>query len=192
MTKKNIIKHISGKALALLLTCALSACVTTGTRTVEVPDRTTDYVLGVGDNLRISVYGEEQITGEYKVDAKGAISLPLIKDVQAAGSTAAELEQAITDKLDPEYLVDPRVSVAVTNYRPIYVLGEVQQPGQYEFAPDMTALQAVASAGGYTYRGNEDTVEITRHVKGALKTFTVDQTTMIKPGDTLVVKRRWF
>jgi polysaccharide biosynthesis/export protein len=82
--------------------------------------------------------------------------------------------------------------VAVLNYRAIYVLGEVQDPGQYEYVPDMTALQAVAAASGYTYRGNEDTVEITRHVKGALKTFTVDQTTMIMPGDTLVVKRRWF
>jgi protein involved in polysaccharide export with SLBB domain len=92
MTKNDMTKQISGKAAAFLFALALlllSGCVSTGTRTVEVPDRTSDYVLGVGDNLRISVYGEEALTGEFKVNAKGAVSLPLINDVQAAGATAA-------------------------------------------------------------------------------------------------------
>ena len=193
--KKDMMKTILGKGTAFL--CALMAviliggCAMGGTRTVEVAD-STDYVLGVGDVLRINVFGQETLTGEFKVDAKGDVSFPLINDVAAAGFTTTELEQHITDKLASGYIVDPHVSVEVLNFRAVYVLGEVQAPGRYEYAPSMTALQAIASAGGYTYRANENTAELTRHVKGAIKTFTIDQNTMIKPGDTIVVKRRWF
>lgn len=163
-----------------------------GTGTVPVSDAASDYVLGTGDALRITVYGQEGLTGEYRIDARGAVSFPLINDVHAAGYTTTELEQTIAAKLDPDYIVDPRVSIEVLNYRAVYVLGEVQNPGRYEYAPSMTVMQAIASAGGHTYRANEDSVELTRHVKGALKTFKIDQKTMIKPGDTIVVKRRWF
>lgn len=175
-------------AIAALLP---SGCAT-GTGTVPVSDATSDYVLGIGDALRITVYGQEGLTGEYKVDARGAVSFPLINDVHAAGYTTTELEREITAKLDPDYIVDPRVNIEVLNYRAVYVLGEVHSPGRYEYAPNMTVMQAIASAGGHTYRANENSVELTRHVKGALNTFTIDQKTMIKPGDTIVVKRRWF
>lgn len=191
--KMNMIKFITSKAVIIAATIVmLAGCTTGGTRTVEIPDTQQAYVLGTGDQLRITVFGQESLTGEFKVDSRGMVSFPLINDVPAAGFTTAELEQAITTKLDPDYIVDPRVSIEVLNYRPVYVLGEVQQPGTFQYAPNMTALQAIASAGGYTYRADENTAELTRHVKGALKTFTIDQTTMIKPGDTIVVKRRWF
>lgn len=174
---------------ALLLTgCATTGSVTTRT----VPDEQSEYILGVGDNLRITVYGQEGLTGEYKIEPNGTVSFPLIKDVPASGYSAKELETAITQKLSPAYMVDPLVTVEVIAFRNMYVLGEVNQPGKYEYAPNMTVMQAVATAGGYTYRAAEDTAEVTRHVKGALKTFTVDSTTMLKPGDTIVVKRRWF
>lgn len=177
--------------LALTALLPIAGCASNA-GTVPVADATSDYVLGIGDALRITVYGQDGLTGEYKVDARGAVSFPLINDVHAAGYTTTELEQTIAAKLDPDYIVDPRVNVEVLNYRAIYVLGEVQSPGRYEFSPNMTVMQAIASAGGHTYRANEDSVELTRHVKGALKTFTIDQKTMIKPGDTIVVKRRWF
>jgi len=163
-----------------------------GPRTTTIPDSGNDYVLGIGDALRISVYGEADLSGEFKVEQSGMVSFPLINDVPAAGFTAKEVEAAIADKLNPEYIVDPRVNIEVLNYRSVFVLGEVNQPGKFEFAPNMTILQAIATAGGYTYRANEQTAEVTRHVKGALKTFVVNQDTMLKPGDTVVIKRRWF
>lgn len=187
-----LVKRTSAALCCLLALVALTACASSAPRTITVPDDRNEYVLGTGDTLRIVVYGQEGLSGEFKVDAAGNISFPLLNDVPAAGYTTSELEQDITHKLDPDYIVDPRVSIEVLAYRTVYVLGEVQAPGRYEYAPNMTAMQAIAAAGGYTYRANEDTAELTRHVKGAIKTFTVDQTTMIKPGDTIVVKRRWF
>ena len=151
-----------------------------------------DYILGVGDTLRITVFGQENLSGEYKVEPTGIISFPLIMQVNAAGYTARDVEKDITDRLDPEYIISPRVSIEVLNYRNMYILGEVQQPGKYEYIPNMTVLQAIAIAGGYTYRADESGAEVTRHVKGALKTFTVNEKTMLKPGDTIVIKRRWF
>ncbi len=193
MTKKQFytIRKMMAAMFTLLAIASLSACAM-GPRTVEIPNEQTDYTLGVGDVLRVNVFGQTELTGDFKVNPNGKISFPLINDVDAAGLTAGQLEQSLTDKLDDGYIVDPRVSIEVLNYRSVYVLGEVQQAGRYEYAPDMTVMQAIASAGGYTYRANEDTVELTRHIKGALKTITVDQATMIKPGDTIVVKRRWF
>jgi polysaccharide export outer membrane protein len=151
-----------------------------------------DYTLGIGDTLRINVFGQETLTGEYRVEASGMISFPLIDEIPASGFTTSELENAIREKLDPEYIVNPRVSAEVITYRNIYVLGEVQQPGSFEYTPNMTILQAVALAGGYTVRAKEGRAEITRHVKGALKTFVVDEKTILKPGDTIQINRRWF
>ncbi len=163
-----------------------------GVRTTELSNEPADYVLGTGDMLRITVFGQENLSGEYKVEPSGVIAFPLLQQVNAAGFTAREVETDIADRLDPEYIIAPRVSIEVLNYRNMYILGEVQQPGKYEYVPNMTVLQAIALAGGYTYRADESGAEVTRHVKGALKTFAVNKTTMLKPGDTIVVKRRWF
>ncbi len=181
------------KTLLLCLICLnVAGCVTSSPSVKTLPEEKADYTLGIGDNLRIVVFGQPDMSGEYKVEPNGMISFPLIQSVPASGFTSKELEAAITDRLDPDYLVDPRVSVEVLAFRDIYVLGEVNQPGKFEYIPHMTAQQAVAVAGGYTYRAEESSAEITRHVKGALSTFTVDDKTMLKPGDTVVIKRRWF
>ena len=176
-----------------LLCIALAACAPMRVNsTTPVTQDAGEYTLGVGDAVRINVYGQEEMSQEYTVEPDGAISLPLAGTVGAAGYTAREVEQAIVAKLHPDYMVDPKVSVEVIGFRSMYVLGEVQQPGKYEYVPNMTVMQAVAIAGGYTYRAAENSAEVTRHVKGALNTFTVDDKTMLKPGDTIVIKRRWF
>lgn len=180
--------------LCLFLGLMVAACSSyePGVRTTELSNEPADYVLGTGDMLRITVFGQENLSGEYKVEPSGVIAFPLLQQVNAAGFTAREVETDIADRLDPEYIIAPRVSIEVLNYRNMYILGEVQQPGKYEYVPNMTVLQAIALAGGYTYRADESGAEVTRHVKGALKTFAVNKTTMLKPGDTIVVKRRWF
>ncbi len=178
--------------LSLCLMAAACSSYEPGVRTTELSNEPADYVLGTGDMLRIVVFGQDNLSGEYKVEPSGVIAFPLIQQVNAAGYTAREVETDIADRLDPEYIIAPRVSIEVLNYRNMYILGEVKTPGKYEYVPNMTVLQAIAIAGGYTYRADESGAEVTRHVKGALKTFTVDETTMLKPGDTIVVKRRWF
>jgi polysaccharide biosynthesis/export protein len=178
-------------AFSLFLCLAVIGCAG-NTGSYPAPAAPQEYVLGIGDTVNIVVYGQPDMTGEFVIDANGALSLPLIQDVPAAGFTAKEVEDAITDALKPGYMVDPKVTVDIKAFRNIYILGEVSQPGQYPYVPNMTAMQAVATAGGYTYRAREGTAEVTRHVKGALNTFTIDDRAMIKPGDTIVIGRRWF
>lgn len=178
--------------LALSILCLpIAGCQTTAS-SKPVTEAVTDYTLGVGDKVRVNVYGQGELTNEYSVEPNGSISLPLVGTVGAAGYTSQEVKAAIIDKLQPDYMVDPQVSVEVIGFRSMYVLGEVQNPGKFEYVPNMTVMQAVAIAGGYTYRANEGSAEVTRHVKGALNTFTVDDKTMLKPGDTILIKRRWF
>lgn len=179
--------------LAFAVLCLpLAACQMAGSSSKPVTDAVTDYTLGIGDKVRINVYGQSELTNEYIVEPNGSISLPLVGTVGAAGFTSQEVKKMIVEKLQPDYMVNPQVSVEVTGFRSMYVLGEVRTPGKYEYVPNMTVMQAVALAGGYTYRANEGNAEVTRHVKGALNTFTVDDKTMLKPGDTILIKRRWF
>jgi len=192
MTKNSVSVFRKAALLAFAILCLpLAGCQTTAS-SKPVTDAVTDYTLGVGDKVRINVYGQDELTNEYIVEPNGVISLPLIGSVGAAGYTSQEVKDMIVGKLQPDYMVNPQVSVEITGFRSMYVLGEVRNPGKYEYVPNMTVMQAVAIAGGYTYRASEGSAEVTRHVKGALNTFTVDDKTMLKPGDTILVKRRWF
>lgn len=176
----------------IALTFVLCACATSGSSTQTQTTAQSDYVLGIGDVIKVTVFGHTDLSGEFTVEPNGTISYPLIQTIPAAGYTTNDLQTALTQKLHPNYLVDPKVSVEILSYRNMYILGEVQQPGKYEYAPNMTVLQAVAIAGGYTYRADEGGADVTRHVKSGLNTFTVDEKAMLKPGDTIVIKRRWF
>ena len=101
--------------------------------------------LGPNDRLRITVFGQPTLTGEYVLDGGGVLAFPLIGNVSASGMTPAELQRTIAAKLDPDYLRNPSVSVEVSTRRPFYVVGEVQKPGSYPFVTDMTVLTAVAT-----------------------------------------------
>src|SRR3546814_1027146 len=107
-----------------------------------------DYVLGHNDLIDLKVFGQDNLSGEYRVDAGGAISIPLLGDVPASGRTAAELTQEVTDRLRDGYLRDPQVTVQVKQYRPFFIVGAVKTPGSYDYIAGMTVLQAVAMAGG--------------------------------------------
>ena len=150
------------------------------------------YTLGVGDKLRITVYGQDQLTGEYTVDSNGEIAFPLVQNISARDLTLSELQRKITTALSPKYLKNPKVSVEIIEYRGIYVLGEVRNPGKFPYVPNMTVLQAVAVAGGHTYRAQENWAEITRDTETGLATFEATSKNFVEPGDTIIVKRRWF
>lgn len=145
------------------------------------------YRLGTGDKVRVIVFGEVDLGGEFTIDGNGRISLPLIGDLAASGQTASALEQQIEGKLADGYVNNPRVSVEITTYRPFYVIGEVNHPGEYAYVNGMSALNAVALAGGYTQRSKESTIYIRRNGSPDEEAVPADQMTRIYPGDVIRV-----
>lgn len=150
------------------------------------------YTLDSGDRLRVVVFGQEGLTNSYAVDTAGNITMPLIGSVPARGRTTAELSALVVSRLRQGFLREPHVAVEVEAYRPFFILGEVTFPGQYPYVANMTVETAVAIAGGFTPRAFRRTVEVSRPVDGAVARQTVPVTTMIRPGDTVVVGERWF
>src|SRR6218665_317655 len=120
------------------------------------------YILGPTDRVRLKVYGEADITGEYEVDSNGFVSIPLAGHVKAAGLTTRQLEKGISSALSKGIVRDPRVNVEIALYRPFYILGEVKKSGEYPYRVGLTVMDAVATAGGFTYRANESKVYLRR------------------------------
>ncbi|MEH2476395.1 polysaccharide export outer membrane protein [Nitrobacteraceae bacterium AZCC 2161] len=150
------------------------------------------YVLGPTDRVRVKVYGEADITGEYEVDSNGIVSVPLAGHVKAAGLTTRELERGITLALSKGIVRDPRVSVEVALYRPYYILGEVKKSGEYPYRIGLTVMDAVASAGGFTYRANESKVYLRRSGSTVEEIYPLDAPILIFPGDNVRVPERYF
>jgi polysaccharide export outer membrane protein len=157
---------------------------------VHAPDY--NYVLGAGDKLRITVFEEEDLSGEFNVSGNGLISFPLIGDVPASGRTVQEVQGDITAKLRDGYVKDPRVSAEVLTFRPYYILGEVAKPGEYPYSDAMTVLNAIATAGGFTYRANHGVVFIKRANELAERKTPLTGGLTLSPGDTVRVGERLF
>lgn len=176
---------------ALMFFVSVWACL--GIAMPQAPAQDTlDYQLGSGDRIRVTVFGHEDLSGEFDVDGSGNVSLPLIRNVAAQGLTVSQLEQAIIDRLQPDYLKDPSVSVEVLNYRPFYIYGEVNQPGSYPYVNGMTVLNAIAMAGGFTYRAKKSRVEIVRANDASRNPQEGGPDTRVLPGDVIEVPERFF
>lgn len=150
-----------------------------------------EYRLGPEDKVKVSVFAEPDLSGEFVVDSSGVLAAPFVGQIAVKGMTLREFESAYAAKLrESQILRDPRVSAEVISFRPIYVLGEVKKPGQYAYVSGMTVQKAVALAEGYTYRASESSVEITR----AGKKFKVDVSpqTKVLPGDEIRIPERFF
>jgi polysaccharide export outer membrane protein len=152
-----------------------------------------NYKLGSGDKIKLVVYGEDDLGGEYLVDGSGQVQLPLLGQVPAAGMTIHQFVASVTNLFISEgYLKRPRVSVEVENYRPFYIIGEVKTPGQYPYISGMNALNAIALAGGYTYRADDTVVYVRRNGSTNEAKAPADQNTKIGPGDIVRVGERVF
>jgi protein involved in polysaccharide export with SLBB domain len=151
-----------------------------------------DYVLGPGDKLRLTVFGETDLSGEFTIDGSGFARLPLIGQVHAAGTTSQQLEAVIGSALSQGYLKSPRVSVEVTTYRPFYIIGAVNRPGQYPYVDHMNALNAIALAGGFTSGAVESVVFVRREGSNQEVEVPADRTTEIYPGDVVKVHNTFF
>ncbi len=151
-----------------------------------------EYRLGVADKVRVTVFGEAALTGEFLVGGNGKISLPLIGDTRAGGLTIGEFQQEVATALRDGFITNPRVSAEVLNYRPFYILGEVNNPGEYPYTNSLTVLNAVATAGGFTYRSDNRRVFIKRADGPAEEAFPLTTATRVAPGDTIRIRERLF
>jgi polysaccharide export outer membrane protein len=155
------------------------------------PAQPSEYRLGAGDQLRVTVFGEADLTGEYMVGSQGTLAYPLVGELQAAGLTVAEFTEVLRTAL-LQYLRNPNVSVEVANYRPFFILGEVQRPGTYPYSANLTVLNAVATAGGFTYRANRRRVFIRHANETEERPYRLTITTSVSPGDTIRIGERFF
>lgn len=150
------------------------------------------YQLAAGDRVLITVFGHEDLSGEFEIDGSGVISMPLISDVNAAGLTLNELEATIVGALKPDYLINPNVSAEIVNFRPFYIIGEVINPGSYPYTNGMTVINAVAVAGGFSYRAKKNKLIIRRDDGQQTVEINVDVDTVVLPGDVIEVPERFF
>jgi polysaccharide export outer membrane protein len=153
---------------------------------------TTAPTLQAGEKIKVTVFGEDRLTGEYEIDPAGFVSLPLAGTIKAAGLTKPQLEQDLSKKFRGEYLRNPKVTVDVSTFRPFYILGEVTKPGEYPFKSGLNVMSAVALAGGSTYRASRSSVLIQHAGEGGFKEYPMSPTIPVVPGDLIRLPERYF
>jgi polysaccharide export outer membrane protein len=164
-----------------------------GTPSLGGPGANGGIRLQAGDKLKVTVFGEDKLTGEYEIDPGGSLSLPLAGTVQAAGLTKPELEHLLSRKFSSaNYLKNPKVTVEILNFRPFYVLGEVEKPGEFPYRSGLNVMSAMAVAGGYTYRASRSYVYIQRAGEAGFSEYPISPTTPVYPGDLIKVPERYF
>ena len=151
-----------------------------------------EYKLGLGDKLRVNVFNERDLSGEYQVSGSGVITMPLIGDVPAVGLTARELEKALVTKYQAGFLTNPSISVEVYSFRPFFVIGEVEKPGSYPTQEGITLLGAIATSGGFTYRANTKRIFLRRANEQTEYEVDPNQPIQVGPGDVIRVGERHF
>lgn len=185
-TRRALLAAAAGAALTLASCATASAAGDTPSELGEV-----EYRLGPGDQLRVIVFGETDLTGQFVVGSQGTISYPLVGEVNAAGLTVPEFATHLQDEL-ARFIRNPNVSVEVANYRPFFILGEVQRPGTYPYSANLTVFNAVATAGGFTYRANTRRIFIKHANEERERLYVLNSSTPVLPGDTVRVAERRF
>jgi polysaccharide export outer membrane protein len=151
------------------------------------------YLLGPGDQLSIRIYDQAQLSGAYQIDDSGNVDMPLLGLVRAKGRSTDGLAAAIVSALQAGGLIlHPSVAVEISTYRPFYILGEVNTPGQYPFRPGMTVLTAISIAGGFTYRACEDYAGVTRDMGNGPAQYRAPMSALVQPGDVITIFERRF
>ncbi len=186
----NTIRNLLFVVLVSFFSCAYAQ---------EAPDKIQEghaasdsYKLGAGDRLKVNVFGEESLSGEFEIDGQGMVALPLLGNMKAGGNDVRAFEKDVSAKLKDGYLVNPRVSIEVLNFRPFFILGEVKKPGSYPYVNGLTVLNAVALAGGYTHRARTNKVMIRHGNDKNKEEFEADEDGKVLPGDVIRVTERFF
>lgn len=181
--KQNFILILS---TLFLLTCCFTSNAQQGNLSMS------QYQLGSGDKISINVFGQEELSLEVRLPDIGTINYPFLGEIKLVGLTAAQVEQLIYNGLLGDYLINPSVSVAITEYRPFFIDGEVKRPGGYPYQPGLTVNKAAALAGGYTERAARDKITIVREKNGSSRELAVSVSDMIQPGDIITINQRFF
>ena len=182
----------------LIITClaallAITGCASPSNRLPDLPaEQAGAYLLGPGDSLRITVFGEPDLSGTFKIADNGTLTMPLVGQVAAGGLAVPELHKRLVTQLNAKAVKSPDVTLQIEEYRPFFILGEVKNPGSYPYVPEMTVLTAVAIAGGFTFRASEDEVSVTRKRDGATSEARASRAARILPGDVVYVFERHF
>ena len=180
-------------ACSLIVLLALMACGGPAARLpVLANDVQSTYLLGPGDSLRVTVFGESDLSGTFKVADNGMLVMPLVGSVAAAGLSLPDFQKKLVQQLSAKAVKSPDVTLQIEEYRPFFILGEVKNPGSYPYVPDMTVLTAVAIAGGFTFRASEDEVSVTRRRNGTAVEARGRRDSRVQPGDTIYVYERHF
>lgn len=185
--------------LLVCLGLALSGCATTPTNVVDTGDRYSsmsggveDYRLGAGDKVKLTVFNEPTLSGDFSVSADGALSLPLLGNMTVVGKKSSDVAVDIQKQLANGYLRDPKVSLEIVGYRPFFILGEVKTPGQYPYASGLTALNAIAVAQGFTPRAERKVVYIRRAGSSTEEAYRLSPDLRVWPGDTIRLGEKYF
>lgn len=182
-------------AFAMLgLGLLLAACA--GPEVDELPPPSTppiaEYRLVAGDRVAVTVFGHEELSAVVDISEDGKLELPLVGKIEARGRTALELRALVTEIVDRNFVIDPKVDIVIARYQPFYVLGEVNTPGSYDFVLGLNMRKAVAEAGGFTRRAAKSQVLLTRRTEHGQTVRDVSLDTPVYPGDVIEIKRRWF
>lgn len=178
-------------AVSLLLLMSITGCA--GKTLPPAPlVSESSYYLGRGDRIKVAVYGQPALTGEFAVGGMGEVSLPLVGAMDVKGLTIAQFRSNLEARLARDFFKNPQVSAEIVNFRPVYILGEVGAPGEFRFEEGMTVYSLVARAGGFSYRADKKRVYIRRDVEPSEVGYTLESGSAVQPGDTVRIAERIF
>jgi polysaccharide export outer membrane protein len=199
MVLRKLWHRLVGVGLVVGLGVSLAACETTdpyvaaaNSGQAAASEQYPEIKLSPGDRLRITVFGEDKLSGDFDLDLNGNISLPLAGTVNLAGQTKQQAEATLARKLRGEYLRSPKVTVDVSSFRPFYVIGQVERPGEFPYKNRLNIISALAVAGGPTFRASKSKVYIQRGGVGTFEEVELSPTVPVFPGDVIRVPERYF
>lgn len=178
-------------AVAVVLAIAGCSASVGPVAQLGMPEAAAAYRLGLGDKLKIAVFGEDNLSGQFEVSPTGNVAMPLVGEMPARGLTVAEFRSRLAARLQDGYLKNPKVTVDVVNYRPVYVYGEVRTSGEIPYKTGMRLRDAIALAGGYTYRADESYISLGRGDQPEREVRLSGESPVL-PGDNIRVPERYF
>ncbi|MEQ1610098.1 MAG: polysaccharide biosynthesis/export family protein [Hyphomonadaceae bacterium] len=189
---KKVVLAIVGAGALALTACATGPAQGNPQELAQTGTSIAGYKLGTGDEVKVTVYGEPDLSGSFVVDGQGAISMSLIGQVEVVNLSLTDTSRLLETRLKEGWLKEPKVSTELAKGRPYYILGEVNRPGEFPFVSGLTVMNAIASAGDFTYRADRGRILIKSSDSPNEREVELTPTTVVRPGDTIRVRERFF